>query len=52
VDGSYTNVVGLPLEQVYRALQTQGLQPGVRPADAFRQWLADQGKEQPRCTAP
>lgn len=52
VIGSYTNVVGLPLENVYRAVQAQGLQPGVHPADAFRQWLADQGKDTPPCTAP
>lgn len=52
VTGSYTNVVGLPLENVYRAVQAQGLQPGVQPADAFRQWLADQGKDIPPCTAP
>jgi septum formation protein len=51
VTGSYTNVVGLPLEHVYRALQAQGLQPCVQPADAFRQWLADQGKDRPPCTA-
>jgi septum formation protein len=51
VAGSYTNVVGLPLEHVYRALQAQGLQPCVQPADAFRQWLADQGKDTPPCTA-
>lgn len=52
VNGSYTNVVGLPLEHVYRALQMQGLRPGILPADAFRQWLADQGKDIPPCTAP
>jgi septum formation protein len=52
VNGSYTNVVGLPLERVYQALQMQGLRPGVQPADAFRQWLADQGKDIPPCTAP
>ena len=51
VTGSYTNVVGLPLEDVYRALVEQGIQPGVQPADAFRQWLADQGKDIPPCTA-
>jgi septum formation protein len=51
VTGSYTNVVGLPLEHVYRALVAQGIQPGVHPADAFRQWLADQGKDIPPCTA-
>lgn len=52
VTGSYTNVVGLPLENVYRALKAQGIQPAVQPADAFRQWLADQGKDIPPCTAP
>jgi hypothetical protein len=36
---------------VYRGLLAQGVQPRVAPADAFRQWLADQGKDTPPCTA-
>lgn len=52
VDGSYTSVVGLPLVAVHHQLQTMGIQPGVDPADAFRHWLADQGKDVPPCTAP
>ncbi len=51
VAGSYTNVVGLPLEQVYHALWTRGIRPAVEPASAFRRWLADQGKGTPPCTA-
>ena len=52
VEGSYTNVVGLPLTTVHRLLQAQGVTALVEPADAFRQWLADQGKDMPSCTAP
>ncbi len=52
VDGSYTSVVGLPLSAVHHQLQTMGIRPGVDPADAFRHWLADQGKDVPLCTAP
>ncbi len=51
VAGSYTNVVGLPLEHVYHALRAQGFRPGIEPANAFRQWLAEQGKDTPPCTA-
>jgi septum formation protein len=52
VDGSYTNVVGLPLGSVHRLLQQSGPRPAVTPADAFQQWLADNQKDMPPCTAP
>lgn len=52
VEGSYTNVVGLPLTTVHRLLKGLGIVGLVEPADAFRQWLADQGKDTPPCTAP
>jgi len=52
VAGSYTSVVGLPLVEVHHQLQIMGIRPGVEPADAFRHWLADQGKDVPPCTAP
>jgi septum formation protein len=52
VDGSYTAVVGLPLPTVHRLLAAMGLRQLVEPEQAFRQWLADQGKDAPPCTAP
>jgi septum formation protein len=52
VEGSYTSVVGLPFPAVYQALKIMGIQDIVEPQDAFRQWLADQGKDVPPCTAP
>ena len=52
VEGSYTNVVGLPLTAVHRRLQALGMRPTVEPADAFRHWLADQGKDVPLWTVP
>ncbi len=52
VAGSYTGVVGLPLPAVYRLLSAIGITQLVEPADAFRQWLADQGKDVPPCIAP
>ena len=51
VAGSYTNVVGLPLEHVYHGLRAQGLGPAIEPASAFRRWVADQGRDTPPCTA-
>lgn len=52
VEGSYTAVVGLPLVTVHRLLGAAGIPHLVEPEDAFRQWLADQGKDVPLCTAP
>ena len=52
VAGSYTNVVGLPFPAVHRLLRTMGIGPLVEPADAFRHWLTDQGKDVPPCAAP
>lgn len=52
VDGSYSSVVGLPLPAVYRLLRAMGVSNLVDPHDAFRHWLADQGKDVPACTAP
>ena len=52
VDGSYTAVVGFPLPAVHRLLAAMGMRQLVEPAQAFRQWLADQGKDAPPCTAP
>ena len=52
VEGSYTAVVGLPLGAVHRLLRAAGIDQLVDPAEAFRRWLADQGKDVPQCTAP
>jgi septum formation protein len=45
VIGSYTNVVGLPIEAVYRLLVQAGMQPAVEPMLLYTRWLSDQGKE-------
>ncbi|HZB95798.1 MAG TPA: Maf family protein [Herpetosiphonaceae bacterium] len=52
VEGSYTAVVGLPLVTVHRLLRDMEIPHLVEPADAFRQWLTDQGKEVPAWTIP
>ncbi len=52
VEGSYTGVVGLPLVTVHRLLGAVGIRHLIEPEGAFRQWLADQGKDVPLCTAP
>ncbi len=52
VAGSYTCVVGLPLPAVHRLLETMGVENLVDPAEAFRQWVADRGDQEPPCTAP
>ncbi len=52
VEGSYTAVVGLPLVTVHGLLQAIGIAHLIEPADAFRQWLIDQGKDVPAWTTP
>ncbi len=52
VEGSYTNVVGLPLATVHRLLHAVGIGQLVDPAEAFRRWLADQGRDAPPCATP
>jgi MAF protein len=47
IDGSYTNVVGLPLPAVARLLQIAGIQPPIDPEQAYHAWLRNQGKEPP-----
>jgi septum formation protein len=49
VEGSYTNVVGLPLPATHRLLSAAGLPGLADPAAAYRRWLADQGKEALPC---
>lgn len=45
IEGSYTNVVGLPLLAVARLLRTVGIEPPVDPIKAYDEWLRSQGKE-------
>jgi septum formation protein len=52
VAGSYTCVVGLPLVLTHRLLAVMGMVGLVDPVVAFNQWLADQGRPAPPCTAP
>jgi septum formation protein len=52
VHGSYTCVVGLPLVTTHKLLTTSGVVGLVDPVVAFNQWLADQGRASPPCTAP
>jgi septum formation protein len=52
VSGSYTSVVGLPLVTIYQLLTEHGVERLAAPIDAFRRWLADQGKDLPACIAP
>lgn len=49
VDGSYTNVVGLPLPLLTRMLAACGAPPPVDANDAYVRWLHDQGKEPLPC---
>ncbi|HWQ14987.1 MAG TPA: Maf family protein [Roseiflexaceae bacterium] len=49
VQGSYTNVVGLPLVQLHRLLTAAGVAGLADPAQAYRRWLASQGKEPLPC---
>ena len=49
VVGSYTCVVGLPLVATWRLLRAAGM-TGLRdPAEGYRRWLRDLGKEIPPC---
>lgn len=50
VAGSYTAVVGLPLNAVHRLLHTLGIGELIEPGNAFQRWLADQGRNVPPCT--
>ncbi len=43
IEGSYTNVVGLPLPAVARLLRAAGIEPTVDPEEAYRAWLRSQG---------
>ncbi len=52
VAGSYTSVVGLPLNNVHRLLQASGIGELTEPGTAFQRWLADQGRNVPLCTDP
>jgi septum formation protein len=49
VRGSYTNVVGLPLVNLYRLLEQAGVHGLAEPAAAYHRWLATQGKEPLPC---
>lgn len=45
IEGSYTNVVGLPLPAVARLLRAAGIEPPIDPVEAYHTWLRSQGKE-------
>lgn len=45
IEGSYTNVVGLPLPAVARLLRAAGIEPRIDPVEAYHTWLRSQGKE-------
>ncbi|MEF3273261.1 MAG: Maf family protein [Chloroflexus sp.] len=45
IEGSYTNVVGLPLPAVARLLRAAGIELPVDPVAAYHAWLRSQGKE-------
>ncbi len=45
IEGSYTNVVGLPLPAVARLLRAAGVEVPVEPVEAYLRWLRSQGKE-------
>lgn len=49
VAGSYTGVVGLPLEQTHRLLSDAGVAGLSDPVAAYRRWLNEQGKEPLPC---
>ena len=49
VEGSYTNVVGLPLPNLHRLLVVAGLNNLVSPSEAYYSWLNAQGKEPLPC---
>ncbi|WP_298818415.1 Maf family protein [Chloroflexus sp.] len=45
IEGSYTNVVGLPLPAVAQLLRVVGMTTPVDPIEAYLSWLRSQGKE-------
>jgi septum formation protein len=45
IDGSFTNVVGLPLCTVWLMLARAGAPPPIDPGDAFRRWRSVPGRE-------
>ena len=49
VTGSYTGVVGLPLEETYRLLRDAGVAGLSDPVAAYHRWLSSQGKEPLPC---
>ncbi len=49
VAGSYTCVVGLPLVETWRLLCAAGIRGLRDPAESYRRWLLDLGKEAPPC---
>lgn len=49
VRGSYTTVVGLPLQAAYRLLTAAGISGLADPTETYRRWLHGQGKEPLPC---
>ena len=49
VEGSYTNVVGLPLTPIYNLLAERGFAGMTAPTEAYHRWLVAQGKEPMPC---
>jgi septum formation protein len=49
VEGSYTNVVGLPVVTVQHLLAKAGIAAAVDPEALYYAWLRDQGKEPMSC---
>ncbi len=49
VQGSYTNVVGLPLPHTQRLLAAAGINGLANPKAAYSRWLESQGKEPLPC---
>lgn len=49
VEGSYTNVVGLPIVATHRVLTAAGIAVAAEPGDAYRNWLRSIGKEPLPC---
>lgn len=49
VQGSYTNVVGLPLAVIHKLLAEAGFSQLIPPSEAYHNWLVAQGKEPMPC---
>lgn len=49
VEGSYTGVVGLPLEETHRLLRDAGVAGLSDPVAAYHRWMSFQGKEPLPC---